>query len=445
MPTVIDILEQLEANNSRLFKEELLEIHSDNELLKRIFVAAGDPYINYYVNKFKMPKAEGIGADDLVLEHFLEDIYEKLSTRAVTGNAAKDLVVRLFTDMTGPQQKWCQRILLKNLRCGVQSTTVNKVWPGAIVGFSVQLAETLSTRYEDGKGIIIEDPVMYPVRVEPKLDGLRCVAVKHNGEVTMFTRNGTVLETLPKIKSLLEASPWDEFVLDGEVMGADWNESASVVMSHKKGKDDSNMIFHVFDALHFSDWRDQDSYLDLEDRVELVKELVDKVGSQSVVQVPGRLASNEKELLEAYVTDTDAGYEGIMVKDLVAPYLFKRSSNIRKMKPVATYEGIIVGHYEGRRGSKREGLWGGFEVVLPNGIVTKVAGGFTDKMKAEINVDPSSWIGRIIEMEGQPDPQTGDGLTKDGKVRFPVYIRERDPRDVDSKLIEAGNYFNKSR
>lgn len=205
------------------------------------------------------------------------------------------------------------------------------------------------------------------------------------------------------------------------------------------------MIFHVFDALHFSDWRDQDSYLDLEDRVELVKELVDKVGSQSVVQVPGRLASNEKELLEAYVTDTDAGYEGIMVKDLVAPYLFKRSSNIRKMKPVATYEGIIVGHYEGRRGSKREGLWGGFEVVLPNGIVTKVAGGFTDKMKAEINVDPSSWIGRIIEMEGQPDPQTGDGLTKDGKVRFPVYIRERDPRDVDSKLIEAGNYFNKSR
>ena len=45
-------------------------------------------------------------------------------------------------------------------------------------------------------------------------------------------------------------------------------------------------------------------------------------------------------------------------------------------------------------------------------------------------------------MEGQPDPLTGDGLTKDGKVRFPVYIRERDPRDVDQKLNElAKNYF----
>ena len=444
MPTVIDILEQLEANNSRLFKEELLESQVTNDLLKKAFVAAGDPYINYYVNKFKMPKAEGIGADDLVLEHFLEDIYEKLSTRKVTGNAAKDLVVRLFTDMTGPQQKWCQRILLKNLRCGVQSTTVNKVWPGAIVGFSVQLAETLETRYEDGKGIIICEPVMYPTWVEPKLDGLRCVAVKHSGEVTMFTRNGTVLETLPRIKSLLESAPWDEFILDGEVMGADWNESASVVMSRKKGKDDSNMVFHVFDALPFEDWRDQESHLDLEDRLELSKELVSQVGDPAVVQVQGRLVENQEELLAAYLHDTDAGYEGIMVKDLVAPYLFKRSSNIRKMKPIATYEGVIVGHYEGRRGSKREGLWGGFEVVLPNGVVTRVAGGFTDALKAEINLDPDSWVGRIVEMEGQPDPQTGDGLTKDGKVRFPVYIRERDSRDVDPKVISAGSSYLKT-
>jgi len=444
MQSVIDILEQLESNNSRLFKEELLEIHNCNKLLKRVFVAAGDPYINYYVNKFKMPPCARGANDDLVLEHFLEDIYKKLSTRKVTGNAAKDLIVRLFTNMTGPQQKWCQRILLKNLRCGVQSTTVNKVWPGAIVEFSVQLAETLETRYEDGKGIIICEPVLYPTWVEPKLDGLRCVAVKHSGEVTMFTRNGTVLETLPRIKSLLEAAPWDEFILDGEVMGADWNESASVVMSRKKSKDDSNMVFHVFDALPFEDWRDQESHLDLEDRLELAKELVSQVGDPAVVQVQGRLVNDQEELLAAYLHDTDAGYEGIMVKDLVAPYLFKRSSNIRKMKPIATYEGVIVGHYEGRRGSKREGLWGGFEVVLPNGVVTRAAGGFTDKLKAEINLDPDSWIGRIIEMEGQPDPLTGDGLTKDGKVRFPVYIRVRDPRDVDPKVISAGSSYTKT-
>ena len=443
MSSVIDILELLESDNSRLFKEELLETHSGNDLLKRVFVTVGDPYINFYVNKFKMPSASSFTPEDnAVVSNFLDFITESLSTRRVTGNAAKDAVISFFCELSERQQKWCLRILLKNLRCGVQSTTVNKIWPGSIVGFSVQLAESLSTRYEDGKGIIIEDDVVYPIRVEPKLDGLRCVAVKHGGEVTMFTRNGNVLETLPRIKSALEKAPWDDFVLDGEALGADWNESASVVMSHKKGKDDSGMIFHVFDALHFSDWRDQHSNLGLKDRVDLVAELVGQVGSP-VFQVPGRLVTNKEELLKAYMTDTDAGYEGIMLKDLDAPYLFKRSSNIRKMKPVATYEGIIVGNYEGKRGSKREGLWGGFEVVLPNGVVTRVAGGFTDKLKSEINVDPESWIGRVVEMEGQPDPLTGDGLTKDGKVRFPVFIRERDPRDVDPRVMAAGDTYLK--
>ena len=440
MSTVIDILEQLESNNSRLFKEELLESQVSNDLLKNIFIAVGDPYLNFYVNKFKMPPAGGQGDDDAVVEQFLDEIYENLATRKKTGNAAKDFVQYVFGGMTHSQQKWCLRILLKNQRCGVQSTTVNKVWPGAIVGFSVQLAESLSTRYEDGKGIIIEDEVVYPIRVEPKLDGLRCVAVKHGGEVTMFTRNGNVLETLPRIKSALEKAPWDDFVLDGEALGADWNESASVVMSHKKGKDDSGMIFHVFDALHFSDWRDQHNDLGLKDRVDLVAELVGQVGSP-VFQVPGRLVNNKEELLKAYMTDTDAGYEGIMLKDLDAPYLFKRSSNIRKLKPIKTFEGIIVGSYEGKRGSKREGLWGGFEVVLQNGIVTRVAGGFTDKLKSEINMDPESWIRRVVEMEGQPDPLTGDGLTIDGKVRFPVFIRVRDPRDVDPRVLAAGEIY----
>jgi DNA ligase-1 len=436
MHSVIDILERLESDNSRNFKEELLLKNKSNDLLRRVFIAAFDPYVNYFISKFRMPPALGTGHDNVVLENFLKEIYEKLSTRSMTGNAAKDFVVSLFTDMMESQQKWCLRILLKNLRCGVQSTTVNKIWPSAIVGFSVQLAETLSTRYEDGRGIIIEDPVIYPVRVEPKLDGLRCVAVKRNGEVTMFTRNGTVLETLPRIKSLIEAAPWDEFVLDGEMMGETWNDSASVVMSHKKGKDDSNIIFHVFDALHFSDWRDQDNHLDLEDRVELVKELVEQVGSPAVVQVPGRIVNNQEELLEAYMADTDAGYEGIMLKDLVAPYLFKRSSNIRKMKPVMTHELVICGHYEGRRGSKREGLFGGFNAMASNGIVTRVGSGFTDKLKSEIQLNPESYLGKIIECECQPDPSTSDGLTTDGKLRFPIFCRFRDERDVDQKLVK---------
>ena len=435
--SVIDILESLESDNSRLFKEGLLRENAANDLLRRVFVAAGDPYTNFYVNKFRMPPALGDGDDDHVVAEFLDTIYTELSTRSVTGNAAKALVLGLFTDMTEVQQKWCLRILLRNLRVGASESLVEKTWPGAIAKFSVQLAESLTSHHDPVAGIVIDDPVKYPLRVEPKLDGLRCIAVKHEGVVSMFTRNGSLLETLPTVKAALESADYDDFVLDGEVMGADWNESASVVMSRKTGKDDSGMVFNVFDAMHFDDWRAQDNGDELQDRIEVVREIVAKVGSKCVVQVDGKTVKNQTELMEFYSKTMEGGYEGIMLKSLSSPYRFKRTDAVLKLKPVQTFEGVVVGHYEATRGSKREGMWGGFQVLMPNGVVTRCGGGFGDKLKAEIDMDPDAWLGRIVELEGQPDPLTADGYTADGKVRFPVFIRERDVRDVDPKVTAA--------
>jgi ATP-dependent DNA ligase len=444
MNSVIDILEGLESNNSRLFKEELLETHRANKLLHRVFTLVGDPYVNFYIAKFKTSKQQQHrnNNDDAVVQSFLDFVEKKLATRNITGNDAKYEVEQFFLKLDERQTKWCTRILLKNLRCGVQETTVNKVWPGSITKFSVQLAETLDSHFEKDKGIIVDSVISYPARVEPKLDGLRCIAVKHNGEVTMFTRNGTVLDTLPTIKASLEKSDWDDFVLDGEAMGSDWNESASVVMSHKKAKDDSNIIFHVFDAMHFDDWKSQINDSPLIDRIALVKELLGMLKPNSPIKpVEGKTVKDQKELLSFYSACMENGYEGIMVKVLSASYVFKRSNSVLKLKPVTTYEGVVVGSYEGRRGSKREGLWGGFEVVLPNGAATRLGGGFTDKLKAEIGMNPESWLGKVVEMEGQPDPLTDNGLTKDGKVRFPVFIRVRDESDVDPSVIAAGKRY----
>lgn len=445
MESVIDILESLESDNSRLFKEEVLRSNAGRKLLKQVFVAVGDPYTNFYVNKFKSPKAlpQATTSDDGVVMAFLELLHNDLATRKITGNAAKAAVESFFSGLDARQAKWCTRILLRNLRVGASESLVDKTWPGAISKFSVQLAESLEAHHETGKGIVIAEPVEYPVRVEPKLDGLRCIAIKRNGEVTMFTRSGSPIETLPTIKAALESAPWDDFVLDGEAMGKDWNESASVVMSHKTAKDDSGIVYNVFDGMVFDDWRDQSNDSPLEDRIQLVKELVTQVASEHVVQVGGITAKDQDSLLNFYGKCVDGGFEGIMVKKLGTPYIFKRSDSVLKLKPVTTYEGVIVGHYEGNRGSKREGLWGGFLVVMPNGVVTKVGGGYNDKIRAEISIDPDSWIGKIVEVEGQPDPLTTDGLTADGKVRFPVFCRVRDPRDVDPKVIAAGEAYLK--
>jgi len=341
--------------------------------------------------------------------------------------------------MTAREQKWCQRILLKNLRCGVQESTVNKIWPGLVTSFSVALASTLKSEFVKGSGIKLLDPVKYPVRVEPKLDGLRCIAMKRAGVVTFYTRNGSVLETLPTIKTALEKSAYDNVVLDGEAMGNDWAESASILMSSKTKKDDSNIFFNVFDAMPIENWVKQDFVTTFEKRLQLLENIVKVVSSPCVKLVPHITAKNESELKTYFAKCMNEGYEGVMLKTLDSYYEWDRSKNILKLKPTITYEGVIVGTYEGRRGTKREGLFGGFEVVLPNGVVTRLGGGFSDKMRAEIQLEGvDTCLGKIVEIEGQPDPLTSDGLTEDGKIRFPVFLRYRSPGDVDPKVIAAG-------
>lgn len=441
--TVIDILEELESTSGSNAKKAVLEAARKNDLLKRVFVAAQDPYTVYYVNKFKMPKAGPQMDDiDLAMDKFLTQVLPKLSAREVTGNDAKALVESAFSSMHEPMQKWCQRIILKNLRVGVQESTVNKVWPGLIKSFAVALAKTLKSEFTRGEGIKILERVTYPVRVEPKLDGLRCIAVKKAGEVTFYTRNGTVLESMPKIKAALEAAKYDNVVLDGEGMAADWNESASVMMS-KTQKDDSNLFYNIFDAMPLDHWVAQASDMVYADRVKLVKKVVDAVGATCVRQVPHINAEDETGLKQYFAQCMNEGYEGVMLKTLDSTYEWDRSANILKLKPCVTYEGVIVGSYDGRRGTKREGQFGGFYVLLPNKVITRVGGGFNDAVRAQIQLEgPETWNGNIVECEAQPDPLTKDGLTVDGKMRFPVYCRNRDSSDVDKAILAARTWWN---
>jgi ATP-dependent DNA ligase len=432
---VTEILDELEAHNSRLVKENILERNVDNELLKKVFVAALDPYVNYGVAKFKMPKPNNflfdVDASDDHVDGFLS-LLSRLQFRDLSGNAAKNEVENFFGTMTTSEQKWCKRILLKNLRCGVQGTTVNKTWPELIKSFSVQLAVTLKTSVDENGNVKIDERVQYPVRVEHKLDGLRCFAVKNHGEVIFYTRNGREITTLHKIKDAIEKCPLDNVIFDGEVLGADWNESASVVGSKKNNKSDANVKFHVFDTLTVTEWMTDNVKLPLSERITLFNDSVSQINSPFVVAITGTLVSNETELIAYYLKSLDEGHEGIMLKNLSSLYEFDRSKNVKKMKPVETYEGVIVGWKEGRDDTRNAGGFGKFEVLLSNGVVTKVGSGFSDVLRAEImTAGPASYYRKIVECEAQPP------LTTDGKMRFPVFVRFRDASDVDPAIMSA--------
>jgi DNA ligase-1 len=433
---VIEVLEQLESDNSRLFKEKVLTDNKDDLLLRDFLTMAFDPWKNWGVAKYNRPDPlpGNSNHEDVELSTFMV-LLEALNRRTLTGNKAREAVEVAMSQFDAVGQKWCERLLWRNLRCGVSATTINKIWPGSIVPFAVALAESLTTVGVNGD-FKITDPVKYPVRVEAKLDGLRLIAVKNRGEVSLFTRSGTPIETLPKIVQAIKGLKEDNIVLDGEVMGEDWNESASVVMSSKSKKDDSTMRYHVFDIVDFTAWQQQVSKTHYRARLTDLQLTIGDTEGTPFRYVKATTANDETELRQFYNECLTEGYEGVMLKRLDTPYQWKRTDAILKMKPVATEEGVIVGWHLSPEKTKRAGQFGGFHVLTKNGVVTKVGGGYTDAQKKQIQAEgPDSYIGRIAEVEHQPP------FTVDGKLRFPVFSRFRDPTDVDPAVLAA--YVNR--
>jgi DNA ligase-1 len=446
--STINALEALESSAGSNAKKGILREEVNNALLQQVFQAALDPYVNYGVAKFKMPPALDASeiqvTQDEILALFIEDVLPRLEARDLSGKAAVKAVENFMAGGTEVVQKWAKRILIKNLRCGVQAGTLDDIWPGLIRSFNVQLASSLNViANAKNDGIIIKDDIVYPVMVDPKLDGLRCLTVKENGTVTMYTRNGRIIETLPTIQKALEAAPFDNMVIDAEAMGADWNESSSVVGSTKSKKDDSNMVLSVFDAMTLAEWQARKTEMTFSGRTQLVDELVAKVNAKCVQKIPCKVVFTEDELISFYKECLDNEFEGIMIKNLHGLYNFdgKRDETVVKMKPETTYEGTIVGWYFGRDGTKNAGSFGGFNILLPNGVVTNCGGGLVAQKveQAEImSAGPGHYIGRIVEVEGQPP------LTKDGKIRFPRIKRYRNASDVDPKVTAAYNVWVES-
>jgi DNA ligase-1 len=292
------------------------------------------------------------------------------------------------------------RILLKNLRCGVTATTVNKVWPGLVPHFGVQLANVL-------KG----EPEKYPVIVDPKIDGLRLVAIKNSGRVRLFTRKGHEVETLPWIVEALSKGDYDNTVLDGEIMGASWNETQSVVASTKDIKE-GDLKLNVFDCISLDIWTSQGESAGAQERRLQASDIVKKgVRSEHIQAVPWTLAYTDSEIRLQYEEFLRGGYEGAMVKCPNAPYEFKRSNAVLKVKPRETFTGVVVGYERGK--GKYEGSIGAL-VVQVNGVESSVGTGMTDALRRQIAEDPDSYVGKFVELESQE-------LTADGKLRFPVW------------------------
>jgi DNA ligase-1 len=423
--TFASLLTEASATKSKKDKQAIVGrfISANGESIKHLLRLSLSPYITFGVKKWP----ESLACDPNLYkpaEHYelALKLLDRLAKRELTGNEATSSVSMLLSlfpdDGDVSVREALRRVILKDLRADFSESTVNKAAPGTIPVFECQLAASEMPNLDDLK---------YPVLVEPKYDGVRTIAMKRNGVVTLYSRNGIPFENFEELREVLTGRMMDNCVLDGEILHAQMlgDEGFKRVMKRAKADPGKNVVenpirYQVFDAMALEQWDKQSCPHDQLRRRQFVEAHVQYINvAHSATATPGKVCENATEVQSYYQELVDKGFEGVIIKKVDATYDFKRSKTWQKLKPFDTIDLKIVGTVGGT--GKYEGMLGALVCEGTHEgktIHTEVGSGFTD---ADRRAD---WpIGSNVEVRYQ-DITLADGSSVHA-LRFPTYVRRR--------------------
>jgi DNA ligase-1 len=380
----------------------------------------------------KVPETEGLTNRPNPWPRFWA-MLESLRLRTLTGHNAKTAIESMSEQFDSVEWNGlARRVIIKDLRCGISEKTLNKVlerteWK--IPVFTCQLATDSNDHETKMKGI---------KRLEQKLDGVRVIAVMTKTTVNLYSRNGKpfdnfphIVESLEDIKNkfakLFQSCPHG-FVLDGEIIG----ESFQALMKQAQRKTDvktDGMTYSVFDWLPLADFErgfwnaQQHKRLHILEEYRAVFESTDCVRIMDGIDVDLNTAEGH-DIMRRYAEDSvTAGFEGIMIKDLDAPYECRRSTFWMKWKPVITVDLNIVGFEQGTgRNADRLGAIICEGVDNDRNIRVNVGSGLSDTDRDEYWLARNDLLGRVVEVAADAVTQNQDGTYS---LRFPRFVRFR--------------------
>jgi DNA ligase-1 len=433
-----DWIRDLESDNSRLHKEAVIEkalmaakLGSANaQCFLFNCYQAYNPYHVFGVKK--VPETEGLVNMPNPWPKFWA-MLEGLRTRSLTGHTARDAITEMSQKFDSTEWNMlCRRVLIKDLRCGVTERTLNKILANTewrIPVFECQLATDSNGHPNKMKGL---------KRLEQKLDGVRVLALVSKSGVRLFSRNGKPFDNFPHvvkaIESVLDLPKFDavklgtNFVLDGEVVGTSF-QALMKQAQRKTDIDSADMVYHVFDYIPLSDfergyWNTQ-QYKRLS-LLEIMRPAFDNTDCVRIMDgIEVNLDTSEgHDKLRRYAEDSvAAGFEGIMIKDVGAPYECKRSSFWMKWKPVITVDLNIIGFEEGTgRNQGRLGAMICEGVDDGRTITVNVGSGYSDTDRDEYWLNKADLIGQVVEVAADAVTQNQDGTYS---LRFPRFVRFR--------------------
>jgi len=444
-------INKLNESDSRLHKEDVLKQALEASVLgstnSQVFLgflkACYNPYVTFGVKQ--IPDTVGIVDAENPWSEFNE-LMLQLSQRRLTGHAARDAINEMSERFDSIEwNTFLAPVLRRDMRAGISDKTINKICKGTdyeIPIFGCQLATNSEGRPEM-KGI---------KRLEPKLDGVRVLLMvipSDDGDVVTicFSRNGKQFDNFGHIENQVREnylkivracnsvdqgrSLIEGFVLDGEVIGNTFQE----LMRQARRKDNvqaEDSVFNIFDIVPLQDFRRGHWNAQLRKRIALLDSIRPVVDTMDNVELLPHImvdldTAAGKDQLERYAKDNvNAGFEGIMIKELEAPYQCKRSTDWMKWKPTITVDLEVIGVEEGTgRNLGRVGALVCAGVDDGKEIHVNVGSGFSYTDRDNLWSDRNLVIGRTCEILCDVITQNQDGTYS---LRFPRFVRFRDDK-----------------
>jgi DNA ligase-1 len=443
-------IRKLNESDGRLHKEDVLKQaleaavlgSTNSQIFLGLLKACYNPFVTFGVKQ--IPDTVGIVGAGNPWQEFNE-LLVQLSQRQLTGHAARDAIQDIAEQFDSEEwNTFCAPVLRRDMRAGISSTTINKICKKTdyeIPIFGCQLATNSEGRPEM-KGT---------KRLEPKLDGVRALflVIPSDGEVTTicYSRNGKQFDNFGHIEDQIRdnyanivksCSGTDQgrglingFVLDGEVIGNTFQE----LMRQARRKSDvqaDDSVFNVFDIVPLDDFRRGHWNAQLKKRIALLdamRPVVDTMPNVELlphIMVDLNTAEGKDQLMRYAKDNVNAGFEGIMIKEMEAPYQCKRSTDWMKWKPTITVDLEVVGVEEGTgRNIGRLGALVCAGVDDGKEISVNVGSGFSDGDRDDYWANRNLVIGRTAEVMCDVITQNQDGTYS---LRFPRFVRFRDDK-----------------
>lgn len=373
-----DFFNDLAGNNSRIYKTEKLEANRDNATLREVVRLALDPFTQFYIRKIPKytPNTSGHGAS---IASMLPALYE-LRERLVTGNAAIEHLKTVLEALKADDAKVMERIIQKDLKCGVQVSTANSVWTGLVHEYPVMLCSPFEQK--------LVDKVEFPAYVQLKMDGMRFNAIVRDGKVEYRSRNGKEIQLLGYLDDdFIEMAGDVDCVFDGELLVEqdgkllDRQTGNGILNKANKGTisaaEASLVRATVWDIIPYMYFIDGVCNTPYSKRFETLNTLVNTHEPERVKTVNSWEAQNYDDASELFQELLARGEEGIILKDKRGIWEDKRSKTQIKFKGELECDLKIVGIEEGT--GKYKGKLGAIKCESADGIIkVSVGSGFTD-------------------------------------------------------------------